>query len=311
LNVFSLFTIFALFAFASNSLLCRLALGSGAIDAASFTTVRLLSGAAVLVVLQAMIRRASGDPRLGAGRPGPAAPTRCERWISAALLFLYAAPFSFAYISLGASTGALILFLCVQTTMLVGAVRSGEGVHWLESAGVIVALGGLIYLVSPGLSAPSPLGSALMVIAGVAWGLYSLRGRRSSSPIKDTADNFIRSVPLAALASASSFILAPNRAHLTPHGLLLAASSGALASGLGYAAWYAALPRLKAVRAAVLQLTVPVITAVGGIVLLSERISLRLTLSAALILGGVAIALAGRAARNHLNRARPRGSMAG
>ena len=310
------FTAFALLAFASNSLLCRLALGSKAIDAASFTGVRLLSGAIALVLLRAALPRAPHDIQRttsdvpGAG-PRPSSRTGPGLWLSAALLFLYAAPFSFAYRSLGASTGALILFLCVQTTMFVGAIRSGEGIHWLECLGVIAALGGLIYLVSPGLSAPSPLGTALMAIAGVAWGLYSLRGRRSSDPIGDTARNFVRSVPFAALTSGLALILAPAGTHASPHGLLLGASSGALASGLGYAAWYAALPRLRAIGAAVLQLTVPVITAAGGILLLSERVSLRLALSAALILGGVGIALAGRAARNRLKVPGSRGSMAG
>ena len=296
-----LFTVFALLAFASNSLLCRLALGSRAIDAASFTGVRLLSGAIALVLLRAGARSASGSTRhssadrnLGAG-PQPPSRTTANPWLSAALLFLYAAPFSFAYVSLGASTGALVLFLCVQATMFVGAIRSGEGVHWLEWVGVAAALGGLVYLVSPGLSAPSPLGTALMAVAGVAWGLYSLRGRRSSNPIGDTAGNFARSVPFAALTLGLVLVLDPAVTHVSPRGLLLAASSGALASGLGYAAWYAALPRLAAIRAAVLQLTVPVITAAGGILLLSERVSMRLALSATLILGGVGIALAGRA----------------
>jgi drug/metabolite transporter (DMT)-like permease len=277
-----LFTAFALAAFAANSILCRLALGRGAIDAATFTAIRLASGAAALFV----IARAGSRPKPSESHAGS--------WTSALLLFLYAMPFSLAYVSLGVGTGALILFLSVQATMLVGAIRAGERIRVVEAVGLLVAIGGLVVLVSPGLSAPRPVGAVLMALAGIAWGLYSLRGRRSTDPIGDTAANFIRSLPFAAAASAASTLYSP---HISGRGALLAASSGILASGLGYTAWFAALRKLRALQAAALQLTVPVIAAAGGILLLSERVSLRLLVSAALILGGVGLALAGRASR--------------
>jgi drug/metabolite transporter (DMT)-like permease len=272
-------TVFALVAFAANSVLCRLALGHGAADPATFTLVRLLSGAITLAGLRL-------------ARPAPAgAPARRLPWISAALLFLYAAPFSFAYISLGAGTGALILFASVQATMLAGAMGAGERFRWLEAAGLLIALGGLTYLVLPGLSAPSPVGSALMVIAGVAWGLYSLRGRGSADPVGDTARNFALAVPFAVLVSAGTL----KSAHVSWRGALLAVGSGALASGLGYVCWYAALRGLTRIRAATVQLTVPILAAAAGVAILGETITVRLVLSALLILGGVGLALAGRA----------------
>lgn len=289
----ALFTLFALAGFAANSILCRLALGPRAIDPASFTAVRLASGAAALALL------AAARPRTRR-RPSQAA-----SWTSALLLFLYAMPFSFAYVSLGVATGALILFLSVQATMLAGALIEGERIHWLEALGILSALAGLVYLVAPGLAAPDPKGAVLMAAAGAAWGIYTLRGRRSQDAIGDTAANFVRSVPLAIAALALLWALAraagrPVESRVTAGGLLLAIASGVLASGAGYAAWFAALRSLRALQAAALQLTVPVIAAAGGILLLSERISTRLVVSAALILGGVAMAVGGRAARTRV-----------
>jgi drug/metabolite transporter (DMT)-like permease len=278
-----LLTLLALLAFAANSVLCRLALAPREIDAASFTLVRLASGALMLLAIRAA-RRA----------PTPPSARRRNPWPAAALLFLYAAPFSFAYTSISAGTGALILFTSVQATMLVGALIGGERFRWLEGAGLAIALGGLIYLVSPGLSAPAPLGSALMAVAGIAWGLYSLRGRGSADPLGDTADNFIRAVPFAATVSLVSAFAAAIAAHLSVRGALLAASSGALASGLGYTIWFAALRGLTGIRASTVQLVVPVLAAAGGVVLLGESITPRLVVSAALILGGVGVAIAGR-----------------
>jgi len=229
------------------------------------------------------------EPLLG-GRPAAAGgPARRLPWISAALLFLYAAPFSFAYISLGAGTGALILFASVQATMLGGAMGAGERFRWLEAAGLAIALGGLTYLVVPGLSAPSPVGSALMVIAGISWGVYSLRGRGSADAVGDTARNFALAVPFAALVSAGTW----RGAHLSWSGILLAVGSGALASGIGYVSWYAALQGLSRIRAAMVQLTVPILAAAAGIGLLGEALTVRLVLSAILILGGVGLALVG------------------
>lgn len=274
-------TAFALIAFASNSILCRLALGPREIDAASFSLVRLASGATMLLLI-----RAATAPRTRAAAPR-------TPWLSGLLLFLYAAPFSFAYVSLGAGTGALILFACVQATMLVGAIRSGERFNWLERAGLATALAGLTYLVFPGLSAPSPLGSALMAIAGISWGLYSLVGRNSADPIGDTTRNFVRSVPFAVLVTMAAL----KTSRLSAHGVLLATASGALASGLGYTLWYAALRGLTGLRAATVQLLVPVLAATGGVLFLSEPITLRLVIAAILILGGVAIVIAGRVSR--------------
>ena len=276
-----LLTAVALVAFASNSILCRLALGAREIDAASFTLVRVVSGALTLAAIRA------------AAAPKVAPKTEAKRgpWISAALLFIYAAPFSFAYIRLSAGTGALILFACVQATMLIGAIRSGERFKRLEGIGLATALAGLTYLVSPGLSAPSPLGSALMAIAGVSWGLYSLRGRGSADPLGDTTNNFVWAIPLALLVS----LAAVRGTHISARGVALATASGALASGLGYTVWFAALRGLTAIRAATVQLTVPVLAAAGGVLLLQESVTFRLVASAALILGGVGLALAGRA----------------
>lgn len=278
-----LLTGLALAAFAANSLLCRAALGRDAIDPASFSTIRLASGAATLVLIGFSTRR---------GATGVAG-----SWGSAALLFLYAVPFSFAYVSLGAGTGALILFGAVQATMLVAALSSGERPHRVQWLGLILALGGLAYLVMPGLAAPSTVGAVLMALAGVAWGVYSLRGRGASDPRAETAGNFARSVPLAIGVSVAA---AP---HVAFHaeGVLLAVASGALASGLGYVAWYAALPALSATRAASVQLAVPVLAAVGGVLFLSERITPRLILAAILILGGVGLALT----RTERRRRRP------
>lgn len=288
-----LLTFLALLAFAANSVLCRLALAPREIDAASFTLVRLVSGAVMLLA----IRAAMGARRRVASPPGP----RRNPWLAAALLFLYAAPFSFAYVSISAGTGALILFTSVQATMLVGALLAGERFRWLEGAGLAVALAGLIKLVSPGLSAPEPLGSALMAVAGIAWGAYSLRGRGSVDPLGDTASNFLRAVPFAVIVSLVTGVAGAHPAglgaiaHLSARGILLAAASGALASGLGYTIWFAALRGLTAIRASMVQLVVPVLAAAGGVAFLQEAVTLRLVVSAALILGGVGVAIAGRA----------------
>lgn len=266
------FTGLALTAFAANSLLCRAALGRGAIDAASFSTIRLGSGAVTLLAISRAIA-----PR-GAAFAGS--------WLSAGLLFLYAVPFSYAYVTLGAGTGALILFGAVQATMLAVALFTGERPHLAEWTGLILALFGLVYFVLPGLSAPSPVGCALMTTAGVAWGVYSIRGRSASFPLAETTGNFLRSVPMAVVVG-----IAAAAAHITVAGFVLAVVSGALASGLGYVAWYAALSGLTTTRAASVQLAVPVLAAAGGVLFLSERITLRLLVAAALILGGVGLAL--------------------
>ncbi len=272
----ALLTALALLAFAGNSILCRMALGSHAISPAGFTAVRLGTGAAALWLLVAL--RTGGVPK------------HAGQWTSAAALFAYAAAFSFAYLSLGAGTGALILFGAVQLTMIVAGLRAGERPVAAEWAGLVLAASGLVVLVFPGLTAPAPAGAALMAAAGVAWGVYSLRGRGSTEALRNTAGNFLLTVPMAALLLA----FAGGTAGWTVRGTLLAAASGALASGVGYAIWYTALPSLTATRAALVQLLVPVIAAAGGVALLGEAIPLRLPVAAALVLGGVALAVTSR-----------------
>lgn len=275
-------TAIALACFAGNSLLCRLALAERHIDATSFTVIRIASGALVLALL------AMGRPRLVA--------TRGARWLSAAALFVYAAPFSYAYLRLGAAIGALILFGCVQVTMLGWGVVRGERPSAFGWAGIVVALAGLGVLTIPGKSAPDPLGAAGMALAGIAWAVYSLRGRRAAGdPIVTTAASFARAVPLGAVLVA--LVVPTAGAHLTPRGVLLAVASGALASGAGYSVWYAALPHLSATRAAVVQLLVPIVAAFGAVALLGEIVSARLVIASASILAGVAATIHDRAAR--------------
>lgn len=266
-------TSLAMTAFAGNSLLCRLALKHASIDAASFTTIRLVSGALVLWLLT---RSTSRGPDAGGGN-----------WLSALALFFYAAGFSFAYVSLSAATGALLLFGAVQATMIGYGIWSGERFGRLQLAGLFLAFGGLFGLLLPGLSAPPLVGSALMLGAGAAWGIYSLRGKGAGNPTRVTAGNFLRAAPLA--IALSLFML--KDASLDTAGVGYAVASGALTSGIGYAIWYAALPALKATNAATVQLSVPVIAALGGIALLGEPVTLRLALASAAILGGIALVL--------------------
>ncbi len=268
-------TLFALVAFAANSLLCRMALGGDLIDPVSFTTVRLLSGAIMLIVVSQLVR----EPR--------PAPERIGSWGSCVALFGYALAFSLAYGSLNTGMGALILFGSVQATMIGVGLKSGERPHPVEWTGLLVALGGLLYLVSPGISAPDPLGAVLMVISGIAWGVYSLRGRGTATPVWATTGNFVRTVPLAVAAS----LLGMSWAHLQGNGIVLAVASGALTSGVGYVLWYRALKGLTTTQAAIVQLFVPVLAAFGGVVFLSEQVSLRLVVASVLILGGVLMAV--------------------
>lgn len=288
-----IYTSFALTAFALNSILCRLALRGDEADAAGFTAVRLASGAAALV----LIRLLFGNPRVGSGEVGTSrvsfltsGPLRHGSWLSALFLFAYAACFSFAYLGLEAGTGALILFGSVQLTMIAVAILRGERPSAIELLGLAAAVGGLVYLVLPGLASPPLSSSLLMAASGAAWGGYTLRGRGSRDPLADTTANFVRSLPMAALL-AVAFVPA---IHLSPRGWLLAALSGAVTSGLGYTVWYSALRYHTATRAAVLQLAVPLIAAAAGAVLLAEPATMRLAVAALLILGGIAAAIAGR-----------------
>lgn len=273
------FTCLAMLAFASNSILCRLALGAGAIDPAGFTALRLGSGAAVLwlLTITGAIKRDRRTRSSGS-------------WVSAGMLFLYAVAFSFAFVRLQAGTGALILFGAVQATMLLTAIFRGERPGPMEYIGLAAALAGLAYLVMPGLQAPSLKGAILMAVAGTAWGVYTLRGRGAVNPAVVTADNFLCSVPFVLLAVLPMI----KTAMFTVQGVLLAVISGGVASALGYVIWYAAVPKLTTTRAALVQLVVPVLAAGGGVLILSEPLSLRLVLAAGMILGGIALAISGR-----------------
>jgi drug/metabolite transporter (DMT)-like permease len=272
-----LLTALAMLAFAANSVLCRAALGEPSIDAASFTSLRLVSGALMLWLL---LRWQSPQKRIA----------QSGNWASGFYLFLYAAAFSFAYLQLDAGIGALILFGMVQMTMISAALLRGERPSALEWAGLIAALLGLVYLMSPGLSAPPLFGALLMAIAGIAWGLYSLRGRGVADPLAATAGNFLRAAPMGVAVS----LLMLGDLSLSPSGAALAITSGAITSGVGYAIWYSALPHLRGTTAASVQLSVPVIAALGGVAFMGELLSLRLVLASALILGGVGLVLYAR-----------------
>ncbi|MGQ0578406.1 MAG: DMT family transporter [Betaproteobacteria bacterium] len=267
----SILTSLAMIAFAGNSLLCRMALKHTAIDPATFTSIRMLSGAIALWLIVSM-------------RTG----SRAQRgsWPSALALFAYAAAFSFAYVNLSAGMGALLLFGAVQATMILFGLWKGERLNGLQGIGLTTALGGLVALVLPGVSAPPPGSAILMVGAGVAWGVYSLRGK-GADPLPTTAGNFLRAVPLA--AGLSLLLLSLARADV--QGVAYAVASGALTSGVGYAIWYAALRGLRATSAGTVQLSVPVIAAIGGAMLLGEPITLRLLGASAAILGGIALVI--------------------
>jgi drug/metabolite transporter (DMT)-like permease len=283
-------------AFASNSLLCRAALKQTNIDAASFTFVRIFSGAVALGLLMNVRRRVLVDRTvtpLGQGFSCSSAVTRHSllrygNWLSALALFAYAVGFSFAYTSLSAGTGALLLFGAVQATMILWGLHEGERLSTIQIVGFVLAVTGLVVLVLPGLSFPPLNASILMLGAGIAWGIYSLRGKRETNPANVTAGNFVRALPFVALVS---IIMLPWN-HLDSLGMTYGVISGGITSGLGYVIWYSALQGLTAARAATLQLSVPVLTATGGIVLLSEPITLRYVLASIAVLGGIALVVA-------------------
>jgi drug/metabolite transporter (DMT)-like permease len=279
-------TSLAMLAFAGNSLLCRVALKSTGIDAASFTSIRLISAALTLW----LVVRLSSKTSFGNGN-----------WPSAIALFAYAAGFSFAYINLTAATGALLLFGAVQTTMIGYGIWRGERLLNLQLLGLVLALGGLVGLTLPGLSAPPVLSSLLMIGAGAAWGIYSLRGKGAGDPTLVTAGNFLRTVPITVALSLLMI------AHISwdRAGIWYAIMSGAVTSGIGYAIWYKALPALKATQAATVQLSVPVIAAIGGIILLNEPISLRLILASIAIISGIALVILEKKKSNDVQRATP------
>lgn len=267
-------TLLAMFAFAANSVLCRIALERTSIDPASFTAIRLISGAAMLWIV---VSFRGGDRRLEGN------------WLSALALFAYAVGFSFAYVSLTAATGALLLFGSVQITMMGHAFWSGERLQARQLGGYALALCGVVGLLLPGLSAPPPGSAALMMAAGVAWGIYSLRAKAQGDATRVTAGNFARTVPFA----VALFLVARDDWSLDNAGVWYAIASGALTSGLGYVIWYAALRSLKTTSAATVQLSGPLIVALGGIAFLSEPLTLRWALASVAILGGIALAIPG------------------
>ena len=263
-------TVLAMIAFAANSILCRIALARAGIDPASFTAIRLISGAIVLW----LVVRLRGGAQQGSGS-----------WMSAVALFAYAAAFSFAYVSLSAATGALLLFGAVQVTMIGHGIWSGERLRVRQVGGVVLAFAGLTFLLLPGLSAPPLRGAVLMLGAGVAWGIYSLRGKGAGDPTRVTAGNFLRAAPIALALCAWTF----GEGARDGAGVAYAIASGALASGIGYAIWYSALPMLKATTAATVQLSVPLIATLGGMLFLAEPPTLRLAMASVAILGGIAL----------------------
>lgn len=283
--VVAVLTLVTLAAFAANSLLCRMALGPRLIDPVTFTVLRLASGAAILAPLSVLL----SGPR----RPRQAAGS----WRSSAALFVYAMAFSLAYVSLETGTGALILFGSVQLTMIGAGLWQGERPKAQEWLGLAVAMAGLVTLVWPGISAPDSLGALLMIASGVAWGVYSLRGRQSGNPIAATAGNFARTLPFAAGALVASWAASS----VTPRGAALALVSGAITSGLGYVIWYLALRDLTATRAAIVQLAVPLLAAAGGTLVLDEEPTARLAVASVLILGGVASAVLAKASPGNID----------
>jgi len=250
-----------------------MALGPATIDAASFSTIRIIAGAVCLWLITVITRKGSVWTQ--------------GSWLSAVILFVYAIPFSYAYGLLTAGTGALILFGTVQVTMIGGALVEGDRPHVRQWIGLVVAVAGLVYLLFPGIAAPSPLGAGLMVIAGVGWALYSIRGRGAVDPVAQNGGNFVRTLPMLIVVS----LLALRLQHVETHGAILAIVSGAVTTGLGYAVWYSALRGLTATRAALVQLLVPVITVTGGVIFLREALSPRVVLSAVIVIGGIAMAL--------------------
>lgn len=266
----------AMAALAANSVLCRLGLSQAAIDPVTFTLLRIASGTCVLCLILSLRRKPE--------QPGGS-------WRAAVALFAYAATFSFAYVSLPAGTGSLLLFGAVQTTMVGYGLVRGERLSALQWSGLTIAVAGLALLVAPGASAPSVTGACLMLTAGIAWGAYSLLGRSIADPLSATAGNFARSLPIAICLFLCALLFGTN---LTASGLAYAILSGAVASGLGYTIWYATLPGLTPAEGASVQLSVPVITALGGAVVLEEAISLRLSVSSLAILGGIALVMGSR-----------------
>lgn len=285
-----LLTVLALLAFAGNSVLCRLALNDNIIDAASFTSIRLFSGAIFLLLLISINVHKSPQKIIN---------IKAGSWLSALFLFIYAGAFSYAYISLDTGTGALILFGSVQVTMILSDIFKGKKLLLAEWLGLIIAFIGLIILLMPRASAPSLTGFLLMAISGIAWGFYTLAGRGSKTPLVDTTNNFLRTLPFIGLL----MLLTLSNIELSNQGILLAIISGTMTSGLGYAIWYSALSGLTVKHAAIIQLSVPVIAAIGGVIFSNETINIELITSSFLVLGGVLTVIMGKQSMERLQRA--------
>ncbi|SET63382.1 DMT family transporter [Thalassotalea agarivorans] len=268
-------TCLALLAFAANSVFCRLALAEGEIDAASFTVIRLVSGAFVLALILAASKSSKSRSK--------------GSWLAAISLFAYAAAFTYAYLSLDTATGAVILFATVQITMIVISVIQGVRPSISQWLGISIALIGFVYLMLPGVSVPSYLGFSLMALSGVSWALYTVLGKGSKHPLSDTCFNFVRTLPIACLL----LIVALNNGYVSLSGVMYAIASGALASGVGYTIWYIAIKGLSSIQAAVVQLLVPVLAGAGGIMFADEQLTYRLAISSALILFGILLVTLG------------------
>ena len=254
-------------------MLCRVALDENLIDAASFTVIRLLSG--IVILLAIILSNKAEQQKITSKAKGS--------WLAAIMLFIYASAFSFGYISLDTGTGALVLFGAVQITMIITSVISGNKLHWSEWLGLAIAFSGFVYLITPSLSTPSLIGFILMSVSGMAWAFYTLLGRTSKNPLADTSYNFMRTLPFLLVL----FVFGLNNSHITSQGVVLAVFSGAIASGIGYFVWYIALTGLSVSQAAVVQLFVPIIAAIGGVIFTGELVTLRLIESSALVLGGI------------------------
>ena len=266
------YTLLALISFAGNSIICRIALKEAAIEPALFTSIRLISGTIVLMLVVAMTRKSKKTKSKGS-------------WFSAAMLFMYAAAFSYAYVSLETGTGALILFGVVQITMITYSLISGNKMSTIEWLGIVLALCGFLYLMLPGAKAPSLYGFILMTISGIGWGMYSIKGKTTKNPLQDTAYNFLRTIPFLLLLLYFVF----QESYYTKTGVILALLSGIITSGLGYVIWYAALKGLTTIQASVVQLFVPVLAGLGGLILVNENVSLRVIVASVLILGGISL----------------------
>jgi drug/metabolite transporter (DMT)-like permease len=280
------FISFALIAFAGNSVLCRLALGQGLIDASSFTSIRLLSGIVSLLVISLILVKGNVVSVVQEFKKQNSLKT----WLASLMLFVYAGTFSYGYISLDTGTGALILFGLVQLTMIIVGALYGNKLHFAEWLGIALAFVGVIYLVLPSLSTPSLLGFILMALSGIAWAIYTLLGRGSKQPIIDTTANFLRTIPFVLVLILLTF----EYCKITDWGMIYAILSGAVTSAIGYALWYLVLKDISVTQAAVVQLLVPILAAVGGVLFVSEPISIRLVISSLLVLGGILIVIMGR-----------------